>query len=368
VTAERILFVHAHPDDESIVTGGTIATLIDRGAHVTVLTCTRGELGEIVDPELSGDLAVIRQAEIESAMRILGVADHRFLGATNARWEGAAPRRYLDSGMVWGVTGAEPVPDLAPGALTAAPFAEIAADIAMVIADVMPDAVISYNDAGGYGHPDHVLVGEATARAADVLAVPFYSIDADGPLSVDVTAVLDRKRAALRAYRSQLVVGATDFAGANGEREDITSVERFTRVVPSEPGVDNSYAAQTVGVQIFTLLVSVLFGAAAGIIVASAHQSTPFVAVLGLVVTAALVAGLRIVFSSRVVAGVASVALITGSAVMLTHMPITDALSFYLWAIGGPLVAVAAVAVPQRALSWAGKIGRLPAVKGSSIQ
>ena len=71
---ERVLFVHAHPDDESISTGGTIATLVDRGAAVTVLTCTRGERGEVIPPELSHfegspDLVAIREDELRGALR-----------------------------------------------------------------------------------------------------------------------------------------------------------------------------------------------------------------------------------------------------------------------------------------------------------
>jgi N-acetyl-1-D-myo-inositol-2-amino-2-deoxy-alpha-D-glucopyranoside deacetylase len=94
-----VLFVHAHPDDETIVTGGTIAKLVDLGAAVTVLTCTRGELGEVIPDEFKhlegagAELAQFRTGELHSAMHILGVTDHRFLGETSARWAGREPRR-----------------------------------------------------------------------------------------------------------------------------------------------------------------------------------------------------------------------------------------------------------------------------------
>ena len=132
---ERVLFVHAHPDDESISTGGTIATLIDRGARVTVVTCTRGELGEVIPAELkylegSGEpLAEVRTAELASAMAILGVTDHRFLGDANARWADRAPRRYTDSGMQWGEHGAEPLSTTSEDSLCAAPLGEVAAGV-----------------------------------------------------------------------------------------------------------------------------------------------------------------------------------------------------------------------------------------------
>src|SRR3984957_1317473 len=110
--AERVLFVHAHPDDETLETGGTIAALVDRGAKVTVLTCTRGERGEIIPDDLrpalesKAAMAKLREAELAAAMKILGVTDHRYLGDRNARWSGAADRVYVDSGMSWGKPGA----------------------------------------------------------------------------------------------------------------------------------------------------------------------------------------------------------------------------------------------------------------------
>lgn len=110
---EHILFVHAHPDDETISTGGTIATLLDAGASVTLLTCTRGELGEIVPAELQhlhGDaLGVYRETELATAVRALELTDFRFLGSENACAQGAAPHRFSDSGMqCGGQTGLKP--------------------------------------------------------------------------------------------------------------------------------------------------------------------------------------------------------------------------------------------------------------------
>ena len=355
MTGQRILFVHAHPDDESISTGGTIAVLVDSGSAVTVLTATRGELGEIVDPTLTGDLPQIREAELASALRILGVADHRWLGAPNARWEESQPRRYLDSGMQWGASGAEPLESVAANALTAAPFSEVAADIAMVIADSEADAVISYDERGGYGHPDHVLVGEAAARAAHVMGVPFFVIDTDGPLSLDVTAVLDRKHAALRAYRSQLVVGATDFAGANGESEPITAVESFRRVYPPSGVVDNTFAAQSLSVKIFTLVMAALFGAGGGLVLAGASTSGPGLAVAGVVASAALVTGLRIVVRSRVVGAVASVSLLVVSTLVVLHLTVAPSL---VWLVGAPLAAIGALVVPHSRRLRTGKIAQ----------
>ncbi|HEU4807029.1 MAG TPA: PIG-L family deacetylase, partial [Homoserinimonas sp.] len=178
--SRQVLFVHAHPDDETIATGGTIATLIDAGVGVSVLTCTRGELGEVIPPELAhleGDgprLAEHRVGELAEAMRILGVDDHRYLGEADARLGDLPPRRYLDSGMVWGEAGPEPVADPDDEALCSAPLDEVVADIASVIADIQPSAVVSYDANGGYGHPDHIRTHQAAREAAGVMAVPFF--------------------------------------------------------------------------------------------------------------------------------------------------------------------------------------------------
>lgn len=391
-TGESVLFVHAHPDDESIATGGTIATLVDRGSAVTVLTCTRGELGEVVDEELAPiastpeELGRLREDEISQAMDVLGVTDHRFLGADGARWSDGPARRYLDSGMQWGADGAEATDEVAATALTAAPFGEVAADIASVIAEVQPTAVVSYNAWGGYGHPDHIRVHEASRRAAEVMGVPFYAIEPRGSgapvtLSVDVSPVIVRKRTALAAYRSQLTIDGESFAGANGVREAIERVESYRHLPPEVEVVDSSFRGQSLGVKIFTVIVALLMGGMAGLVLTAVHQSVvavgdavvPWAAIVGLVATAALLAGLRIVFDSRIVpafAAVGELVLIAvlsapvsgGSVLVAANMP------GYIWTYGAPAIVFLVLAWPRIRRAGTGKIASLPAVKGSSIQ
>ncbi|MDM4764217.1 PIG-L family deacetylase [Galbitalea sp. SE-J8] len=244
---DRLLFVHAHPDDESISTGGWLALLAaGDGPSPVLLTCTRGELGEVVDPALAsfaGDaeaLGAHRSLELAAALDALGVRKHR--------WLGGGRRRYTDSGMVWGADGrAAPAPQLAADAftaagLTAAGFEEIVGDIRSVVVETGAGVVVSYDDGGGYGHPDHVLAGRAARAAAASVGAAFLAIagagaagawggegrgGASGGSVIDVTPVLDRKRAALRAHRSQLVVEGDRFAGANGVWEPIARVERY---------------------------------------------------------------------------------------------------------------------------------------------
>ena len=369
---ENVLFVHAHPDDESIATGGTIATLIDRGSSVTVLTCTRGELGEVVDIDLRATistpeaLATERESEIAAAMATLGVRDHRFLGGPGARWDDNATRRYLDSGMHWGDAGAEPLDVASVDALTSAPIGEVAADIAAVIADVNPSAVVSYNEWGGYGHPDHIRAHEAARRAADVMGVPFYAIEprqsaAEVTVSVDVSAVIARKRQALAAYRSQLVLDGESFSGANGVREAIERIESFRRLAPAvEEPVDNSFRAQSLSVKIFTSVVALILGAMAGLVLTAVHQSTvtigeisvPWAVIVGLLASLALLAGLRIVFDSRLVPTLAAIGEVAMTLVLAVPAASSSVLvpantAGYVWTYGLPLVVFLVLAWPD---------------------
>lgn len=166
--AGGVLFVHAHPDDETITTGATMAGLAAAGVPVTLVTCTRGELGEVIGQELAaleGDgpaLARHREGELRAAMEALGVADHRFLGAAHGV-------RYTDSGMVWGPDGlATTPPDVSPDAFAVADLDAAAGQLAEVIDELRPTHVVSYEPGGGYGHPDHVQAARVAARAVEL--------------------------------------------------------------------------------------------------------------------------------------------------------------------------------------------------------
>ncbi len=160
--SRRLLLVHAHPDDESIGTGATMAAYAAQGADVTLVTCTRGELGEIIPPELAylaagaGDrLGEYRAGELAAACAALGVTDHRFLGG---------PGRWRDSGMMG-------LPDNQdPGCFWQADLDEAAGELAAVIRDVAPQVVVTYDANGFYGHPDHIQAHRVTRRAVRVAA------------------------------------------------------------------------------------------------------------------------------------------------------------------------------------------------------
>lgn len=284
-TGQSILFVHAHPDDESINNGATMAMYAAEGARVTLVTCTLGELGEVLVPELA-HLAADREdrlgqhriGELAAAMRALGVADYRFLGG---------PGRFRDSGMM-GTPGND-----SPRAFWQADVDVAAALLVPVIRQVRPQVLVTYNEFGGYGHPDHIQAHRVAMRAAELAADPqfrdaagsesgddaheiakiywntmprsvvetgietlraageqtgFYAVDSvdDLPFVADddtVTTVVhaeqyaDRKAAAMRAHPTQITVDGPFFALSNHLGQQVIGIEYY-QLVRGEPGHD----------------------------------------------------------------------------------------------------------------------------------
>jgi N-acetyl-1-D-myo-inositol-2-amino-2-deoxy-alpha-D-glucopyranoside deacetylase len=218
------------------------------GARVTLVTCTRGEQGEVIPPELAhlapppGELGEAlgrhREGELAAAMAALGVTDHRFLGAPDRRW--------VDSGMAYGPDGAVvPAPWSPPGAFALAPVDEPAAVLADVVRELRPDVVVTYGPDGGYGHPDHVQAHRITMRAVE-LAAPDHDVpkvywvvrpDQEPTARVDATAFTPAKVAAMRAHVTQLAVdgAGTWFALSNDAASPISGVEHY-RLVRGAPG------------------------------------------------------------------------------------------------------------------------------------
>jgi N-acetyl-1-D-myo-inositol-2-amino-2-deoxy-alpha-D-glucopyranoside deacetylase len=384
---ERVLFVHAHPDDETISTGATIATLVDRGAEVIVLTCTRGERGEVIPDDLHhlagslDELGNVREGELAAALAVLGVEDHRMLGNSNARWTGRAPRRYVDSGMQWGPGGATALGELDALSLSAAEVGEVAADIAAVIIELEPDVVVSYDAHGGYGHPDHVRAHEATRTATEVLGVPFYVIDAaakkSGQLVVDVAPVVDRKRDALEKYRTQVSVSGDEFSLSSGAPRPILEPERFSRLrAPADRFADHSPLSR-----IAACALALVLGGLTGATLTVTHQESvlvgatpvPWGIIVALVITAALFAGLRIVFNTRLVVAFAAIGLLGASAWLAVASGAGSQLipanpAGIAWAVVPAVLAGVAVAWPTGARKAKDKIEVVPAAKGPDSQ
>jgi N-acetyl-1-D-myo-inositol-2-amino-2-deoxy-alpha-D-glucopyranoside deacetylase len=164
--ARRLLLVHAHPDDESINNGATMAKYAAEGAHVTLVTCTLGERGEVIPPELrhlsGAALGAHRRGELVAALGELGVTDVRLLGGAG---------RYGDSGMMG-------LPDNDdPACFWQADVDEAAGSLTEVILEVRPQVLVAYDDNGGYGHPDHIQAHRVAMRAVELAAERGHVID-----------------------------------------------------------------------------------------------------------------------------------------------------------------------------------------------
>jgi N-acetyl-1-D-myo-inositol-2-amino-2-deoxy-alpha-D-glucopyranoside deacetylase len=179
----RLLLVHAHPDDETIANGATMAKYAAEGVHVTLVTCTLGELGEVLVPELAhlaadreDGLGEHRIGELAAAMEVLGVTDHRFLGGQG---------RYRDSGMAESPDGGATVPaEVSPDSFWRADLLEAADHLVEVIREVRPQVLTTYDQFGAYGHPDHVQAHRVAMYAAVLAAVPSYRLDLGPPWEI----------------------------------------------------------------------------------------------------------------------------------------------------------------------------------------
>jgi len=159
--ARRLLLVHAHPDDETIGNGVTMAKYATAGTQVTLVTCTRGEEGEVLLSELANlasnkddKLGEQRIIELKNAMYELGIKDYRFLGAPNKKWR--------DSGMM-----GTPQNDR-NDVFWQTDLDEAALELVKIILETKPQVLITYDEFGGYGHPDHIKAHRVAMRAAEL--------------------------------------------------------------------------------------------------------------------------------------------------------------------------------------------------------
>jgi N-acetyl-1-D-myo-inositol-2-amino-2-deoxy-alpha-D-glucopyranoside deacetylase len=167
--AKRLLLVHAHPDDETINNGVTMAKYAASGAQVTLVTCTRGEEGEVLVTELANlasdkddKLGEHREVELKDAMAQLGINDFRFLGAPNKKWR--------DSGMM-GTTQNE-----RGDVFWQADLDEASYELVKIILEIKPQVLITYDEFGGYGHPDHIKAHRVAMRATELAAEQGWQI------------------------------------------------------------------------------------------------------------------------------------------------------------------------------------------------
>jgi N-acetyl-1-D-myo-inositol-2-amino-2-deoxy-alpha-D-glucopyranoside deacetylase len=172
----RILLVHAHPDDETIGTGVTMAKYVAEGVHVALVTCTLGEEGEVLVPELGhlvaherDELGAHRRVEMAEALALLGVSDHEYLGGAG---------RYRDSGMM-GTPANE-----RSECFWRADLLEAASHLVATIRRVRPQVVVTYDDFGQYGHPDHIQAHRVTSYALVLASAASFRPDLGEPWDV----------------------------------------------------------------------------------------------------------------------------------------------------------------------------------------
>jgi N-acetyl-1-D-myo-inositol-2-amino-2-deoxy-alpha-D-glucopyranoside deacetylase len=213
LAARRILFVHAHPDDETISGGATMASYAAApDAHVTLVTCTLGEEGEIHVPELAllapseaDQLGGYRLGELDRACAALGVTDHRLLGGIG---------RYRDSGMMGLPTNDH------KRAFWQADLDEAAGYLVDVIREIRPQVVVTYDTNGSYGHPDHIQSHRVAMRASELATVGGF-----GPDKVYWSAI----------PRSVMASGLEMFAQTeNNPFEGVTNVNDIPMAIPDE--------------------------------------------------------------------------------------------------------------------------------------
>ncbi|GAB3133723.1 N-acetyl-1-D-myo-inositol-2-amino-2-deoxy-alpha-D -glucopyranoside deacetylase [Amycolatopsis stemonae] len=228
----RLLLVHAHPDDESITTGATIARYAAEGAEVTVVTCTLGEEGEIMAglPELAGlgswaadQLGGYRVAELKAACAALGVSRHRYLGGIG---------RWRDSGMAGTPSASH------PRAFTGGSAEEQAGQLAEILEEVRPQVVVTYDAFGGYGHPDHIRAHEITMAAApraESVARVFHTVASRTAVRTGL--------AALRARGTEYRVPPDDELPTTAD-EEITTVLDVAAHVPAKLAALRAHATQ----------------------------------------------------------------------------------------------------------------------------
>src|SRR5687768_1332040 len=177
---KHLLLVHAHPDDESIGQGATMARYVAEGVGVTLVTCTGGEMGEILVPEMEhmaadkdDTLADQRKIELDNAMKTLGVTDYRYLGGI---------KRYRDSGRKWREDG-HAVPDdvVHENAFWEADLTEEATYLVEVMRQVRQKVVMTYEEYGGSGHANHIQAHRVATYAASMAAEPSYRADLGEP-------------------------------------------------------------------------------------------------------------------------------------------------------------------------------------------
>ena len=234
---KRLLLVHAHPDDETINNGVTMAKYAVEGVHVTLVTCTRGEEGEVLVESLKNlasdkddKLGDHREIELKDAMIELGISDFRFLGSPNKKWR--------DSGMIGAPQNER------KDVFWQSDLDEAANELVKVILEIKPQVMITYDEFGGYGHPDHIKAHQVAMRAAEISANQGWQITKiywnTMPRSVLQTSIDKMKEVGSEFFGAE---SADDMPFAKDD-ELVTSVVKAQEYVPQKLAAMKAHATQ----------------------------------------------------------------------------------------------------------------------------
>ena len=236
-SAKRLLLVHAHPDDETINNGVTMAKYAADGINVTLVTCTRGEEGEVLVESLlnlasskDDKLGEHREVELKNAMDELGIKDFRFLGAPNKKWR--------DSGMM-----GTPQNDR-KDVFWQADLDEVANELVKIILETKPQVLITYDEFGGYGHPDHIKAHQVAMRAAEIASQQDWQVSKiywnTTPRSVIQMGIDKMKEVGSEFFGAE---NADDLPFAKPD-ELVTSVVKAPEYVPHKLAAMKAHATQ----------------------------------------------------------------------------------------------------------------------------
>jgi N-acetyl-1-D-myo-inositol-2-amino-2-deoxy-alpha-D-glucopyranoside deacetylase len=236
-SAKRLLLVHAHPDDETINNGVTMAKYAADGIDVTLVTCTRGEEGEVLVDSLlnlasskDDKLGEHREVELKDAMYELGIKDFRFLGSPSKKWR--------DSGMM-----GMPQNDR-KDVFWQADLDEAANELVKIILEIKPQVLITYDEFGGYGHPDHIKAHQVAMRAAEIATQQGWQVSKiywnTMPRSVIQMGIDKMKEVGSEFFGAE---NADDLPFAKPD-ELVTSVVKAPEYVPQKLAAMKAHATQ----------------------------------------------------------------------------------------------------------------------------
>ncbi|MBH0010082.1 PIG-L family deacetylase [Salinibacterium sp. SWN1162] len=345
--AQRVLVIAARPEDEAYVFGATIATLVQRGTELIVLSCSNNATAAIAASPAIGGVPTVTAENAFASAPATATADN------DASAVSEEPAASVDDIVreILGITAHHILREDNGRQFRTLDARALASDIAAAITALKPDVVVSYaKESSGTARGDEaLLVHEATALATELAGVPFYTASAvpvDRGVAVSSATALAFKRRATEIYRNEIPVG-----------ESIsTPVEYLRRLRRRELVIGE----RSRGERVILALVSLVLGALVGVVLTAVHQSTfalgdvriPWGVVVSVTLVTALILGLRLIYDTRVAAGFASLGVLVMSAVLASVMPggtilIPANTAGYVWTFAPVLVVLIVVGWPR---------------------